>query len=202
MQDQARARQQGTTCWDSLSRRPRELARAENRLTDLGQAEEDEGDHRKRPAKTAGSSAEGSAAEAPPAASPVPCPAAGAMAPLPAPAPCSHGALARSGGTKCGLTQLAGGTVEAGGTDALSGDWVALLGGSGTLADLGTALAEGPWQAGCQERGHRQIRLAGAIPLLCPRLFFPFLFKARKPFMTVKVLCHPKSKETHMPMVP
>lgn len=101
------------------------------------------------------------------------------MAPLPAPAPCSHGALARSGGTKCGLTQPAGGTVEAGGTDALSGDWVALLGGSGTLADLGTALAEGPWQAGCQERGHRgggSDLLSGSYPTPLPEAVFPFLF--------------------------
>lgn len=45
--------------------------------------------------------------------------------------------------------------MEAGGADTSPGDRVALLGGPGTLADLTTVLAEGPWQAGCQERGHQ-----------------------------------------------
>lgn len=53
-----------------------------------------------------------------------------------------------------GLTQLTGGAVEAGGTDAGAGDRVALLGGSGTLAHPAAALTKGPRPAGCQERGH------------------------------------------------
>lgn len=50
-----------------------------------------------------------------------------------------------------------------------------------------------------------QIHLAGAIPPPCARPFFPpFYFKPgfRKPFMTVKVLCHPTSKGTRMQTVP
>lgn len=106
-----------------------------------------------------------------------------------------------------GLTQLAGGTVEAGGADARPGDWVALLGGSGTLADLTTALTEGPWQAGCQERRHQgdSDLLSGSYPSpLCKMFFSFFYFKPgfRKPFRTVKVLCHPKRKGSRTQIVP
>lgn len=71
--------------------------------------------------------------------------------------------------------------MEAGGTDARPGDRVALLGGSGTLADLSAALTEGPWQAGCQERGHQgdSDSLSGSYPTSLRKTFFPFLFEAR-----------------------
>lgn len=84
----------------------------------------------------------------------------------------------RRGPTR-GLTQLAGGSMEARGTDTGPGDRVALLGGSGTLADLPTALPEGSRQAGCQERGHRGDSdwLRGSNPTPpCKTFFFPFLF--------------------------
>ena len=113
----------------------------------------------------------------------------------------------RSRGTARGLTQLAGGTVEARGADAGPGDGVALLGGSGTLADLGTALSEGPWQAGCRERGHQgdSDSPSRSYPTPLHKTFFPpFYFKPglKKPLMTVTFLCHPKSKECHTQMVP
>lgn len=78
-------------------------------------------------------------------------------------------------GSRAGLTQLAAGTVEAGRADTGPGDRVTLLGGSSTLADLGTALPKGPWQAGCEETRHQGG--SGAIPPLSARLFFPlFIF--------------------------
>lgn len=60
--------------------------------------------------------------------------------------------------------------MEAGGADTGPGDRVTLLGGSGALADLSTALPEGPWQAGCEETGHRGG--SRAIPPLSARLFY------------------------------
>lgn len=72
-------------------------------------------------------------------------------------------------GTRAGLTQLAGGPVEAGGADTGPGDRVTFLGGSGAVADLSTALPEGPWQTGCEETGHQGG--SGAIPPLSARLF-------------------------------
>lgn len=73
--------------------------------------------------------------------------------------------------SRAGLTQLAAGTVEAGRADTGPGDRVTLLGCSSTLADLGTALPEGPWQAGCEETRHQGG--SGTIPPLSARLFFP-----------------------------
>lgn len=72
-------------------------------------------------------------------------------------------------GTRAGLTQLAGGPVEAGGADTGPGDRVTFLGGSGAVADLSTAPPEGPWQTGCEKTGHQGG--SGAIPLLSERLF-------------------------------
>lgn len=89
--------------------------------------------------------------------------------------------------------------MEAGGADARPGDRVALLGGAGTLADLSTALPEGPGQAGCQERGHQggSGLLSRTYPIpLCQALLFPFYFKPRfrKPFMAVKFSATQKAK--------
>lgn len=83
-------------------------------------------------------------------------------------------------GAECRLTQLAGGPVAAGGADAGTGDRVALLGGSGTLADLSAALAEGPRQAGWRERGHPGgSGLLGRSYPTPVQGFPPFLFEAR-----------------------
>lgn len=158
---------------------------------DLGQASEDEGDHGMRPGKTTCASK-----LLPPAGC---SPRWGFSSGQPSAVPRAGGAMALHRHRRCSrhwhrafrtqhslgqqpakvreaeeeLTQLAGGTVEAGGTDARPGDRVALLGGSGTLADLPTALTEGPWPAGCQERGHQgdSDALSGSYPTpLCKTL--------------------------------
>lgn len=144
---------------------------------DLSHANEDKGDHGKKPGKT---TQENPCFEAAPASWLLPelrflqrsaqhrpprrgcqlrtetagAPGTGTvLSPRPRAATCEGPRWRR--GTERGLTQLAGGTVEARGADASPGDGVAFLGGPGTLADLTAVLAEGPWQAGCQERGHQ-----------------------------------------------